>query len=196
MSTITLDDIRAKAEVLSRAHVVSTARAALLQEEIKAAIAPIVARHRAGLDAAAEEEAGATATLDALLAAAPQLFLKKRSLTVDGVRCGYRKEEDALDLPEAADLMARIRALVPELALTLIRTQETPVLDALRELPPAALQKLGVRTITGADRRFITIGDSDVEKLAKLVLAAATQRLGEEDAPKAKKGKVKAKEVA
>lgn len=196
MSAITLDQIRDHAEALARASAASKARAALIQEEIEAAVQPVWVRHQAALDAAADEVAQALEALDALLAGAPQLFSgKKRSLTVNGVRCGYRKEEDALDLPEAAELIQRIKALAPELAPILIRTEETPVIDALAQLESTLRRRLGIRLVEGADRRFISVGDSDVEKLAKLALAAAAQRRGDDESPsravRGKKAKTK-----
>lgn len=197
MTTITLDNIRASAERLAAAHVATTARASLLQDEIKTAVTPIYERHRSGLDAAAEEEARARDDLQQLLEAAPQLFKKPRSLVINGVRAGYRKEEDSLDFADEKAVIARIRALYPDLADLLIRSEESLVLDALPQLDAKARRSVGISLITGADRSFITVGDSDVEKLAKTLIADAIRRVGEEEAPaKGKKGKAKIKEVA
>lgn len=194
---ITLESIRAAAERLAAAHVATSARAGLLQDEIKTAITPIYARHRAGLDAAAEEQARARDELQQLLDAAPQLFRKPRSLAINGVRAGYRKEEDSFYVADEKAVIARIRALLPEQADLLIRTEESLVLDALPQLDAKARGAVGISLITGADRSFITIGDSDVEKLAKALIADAIRRVGEEEAPaKGKRGKAKIKEVA
>lgn len=196
MTPITLENIRAAAERLAAAHVATTARASLLQDEIKAAVTPIYERHRSGLDAAAEEEARARDDLQRLLEAAPQLFKKPRSIAINGVRAGYRKEEDSLDFADEKAVIARIRALYPEQADLLIRTEESLVLDALPQLDAKARRAVGISLITGADRSFITVGGSDVEKLARALIADAIRRVGEEDAPpKGKKGKAKIKEV-
>ncbi|SDI52462.1 hypothetical protein [Propionivibrio dicarboxylicus] len=197
MSTITLENIRAAAERLAAAHVATTARASLLQDEIKTAVKPIYERHRSGLDAAAEEEARARDDLQQMLDAAPQLFKKPRSIVVNGVRSGYRKEEDSLYYADEKAVIARIRALFPEQADLLVRTEETLVSDALTQLDAKSRSQVGISLITGADKSFITIGDSDVEKLAKTLISDAIRRVGEEEtAPKAKKGKAKIKEVA
>lgn len=188
-----LDDIRQAADRLAIAHTATTARAALCQDEIKAAIQPIHDRHRGSLDSAADEEAAAHRALMDLLESAPQLFVKPRSISVNGVRAGYRKAEDVLDWGDDAALIKRIRALVPAQADLLIRTEETLVVDALAQLPPGAHQKLGVNRISGADNPFITIGSADVEKLAQALIADAIRRQGEEDKPKERKGKTKAK---
>lgn len=194
---ITLDNIRAAAEQLAAAHLATTARAGLLQDEIKTAVTPIYGRHRAGLDAAAEEEALARETLQQLLDAAPQLFKKPRSIAINGVRAGYRKAEDSLDFADEKAVIARIRALLPDQADLLIRTEESLVADALPQLDAKALRSIGISQVSGADQSFISLGDSDVEKLAKILISDAIRRGGEEEAPaKGKKGKIKLKEAA
>lgn len=191
-TTPTLDDIRIAADRLAVAHAATTARAALCQDEIKAALTPIYNAHRPGLDAAADEEAAAHRALMSLLEAAPHLFVKPRSVSINGVRAGYRKAEDSLDWGDDDTLAKRIRALFPEQADVLIRTQETIVVDALAQLEAKALRQLGVVMISGADNPFITIGSADVEKLAQALLSDAMRRQGEDDKPAPKKGKAKA----
>lgn len=112
------------------------------------------------------------------------------------MRAGYRKAEDGLDWPDDATLITRIRAYVPEQAEVLIRTQETIVADALAQLEPKTLQALGVRIVSGADNPFVTIGDSDVDKIVKAILADAERRIGEADKPVTKKAKAKVKAAA
>lgn len=196
MPEITLNDIRQAAERLARAHQASAASAALMQEEIRAAIQPIYDRHQAQLDHTAEEEARAHAVLEAMVAGAPQLFDKPRSFAVDGVRVGYKKEPDSLDWDDDADVIARLRSLYAEHTETCIRTEETLVVDAIEQLDATAHRRLGIRRIAGADHHYITIGDSDIDKIAKTLLADALRRQGEEEPPKRKKAKGKAKEVA
>lgn len=193
---LNLAEIRLAAERLANAHNDTTGCAALMQAEIKSAIAPILERYKATLDRYAAAEAEAHQALAALLIAAPQLFVKPRSLSVDGVRCGYIKTPDTVDWSDDAEVIARIKAIRPDLAPVLIRTQESLVVDALGGVDAKDLISFGVRTITGADNHFITVGDNDAEKLTKLVIAAAASRQGEEDAPKARKGKAKAKVAA
>ncbi|MDD5176788.1 MAG: hypothetical protein PHQ05_10240 [Sterolibacterium sp.] len=189
--TATLAQIRAAAETLANAHNDTSGCAALLQAEIKNAIAPILARYKATLDGYAAAEAVAHKNLEELLIANPQLFKKPRSLSIDGVRCGYIKAADTLDWADDAAVIARIKALREDLAPVLIRTQESLVVDALAGVDAKDLVGFGVRTITGADNIFITVGDNDAEKLTKLVIAAAASRQGEEDKPKAARGKAK-----
>ena len=193
---VILEDIRRAAEILANAHNDTAACAAMMQAEIKAAIAPVFARYKETLDGYARAESMARDYLDALLMAAPNLFSKPRSLTVDGVSCGYKRAPDTVDWADDAEVVARIKAIKPELAPILIRTAESLVVDAIAGLDIETRAILGLRTITGADNRYITIGDNDVEKLAKLVIADAARRQGEDDTPKAKTGKAKVKAAA
>lgn len=194
--TTTITEIRTAAQRLADAHRESVSRATALEHAISTAVTPIYAMHRTGIDAAAEEEAAAKAALQALIDAAPQLFVRPRSIAQDGVKTGYRKSEDALDWDDDATVIARIRALpdLAELAGVLIRTEETLNSAAIAELDARQRRQIGVRLIPGIDQPFISFTDSDVEKMVKAILADATKRQGEDDTPK-KKGKAKVKEV-
>lgn len=192
----TLTEIRQAAENLANRHNDTTGCASLMQAEIKNSIAPILERYKTTVDGYAAAEATAYQALADMLIAAPQLFVKPRSLSVDGVRCGYIKAPDTVDWSDDAEVIARIKALRPDLAPVLIRTQESLVVDALGGVDAKDLASFGVRTIAGADSHFITVGDNDAEKLTKMVIAAAASRQGEDEAPKAKKGKARVKAAA
>lgn len=194
---ITLADIRTAAERLASANREMTIRAKAQEEAIAALVAPIAERHRPGLETAAEERARAHEILMAMLETAPDLFQgKKRSLTVDGVRAGYRKQEDTLDWDDEAQVIQRVRALIDDQEAVLIRTQETLVVDAIAQLEAAIQRKIGVRRVPGIDQPFITIGETDVDKLVKTILASIASRVGEEDGQKPRKGKAKVKVTA
>lgn len=195
-STITLKDIRSAAEQLGRSHAAVEAVAAACRTELEAACRPIYQRFQSAIDQAAEAKAEAHRMLMDLLNAAPQLFAKTpRSLSVDGVRAGYRKEQDSLDWDDDEIVIKRIRALIPDQAELLIRTEESVVVDGLAQLPANSLQALGVRRVPGVDSPFVTIGATELDALVKAIVAAAQQRQGEDEKPK-KKGRAKVKETA
>ncbi len=194
-STITLKDIRSAAEQLGRSHAAVEAVAAACRTELEAACKPIYQRFQVAIDQAAEAEAEAHRMLLDMLNAAPQLFSKTpRSVVADGVRAGYRKEQDTLDWDDDEIVIKRIRALIPEQAELLIRTQESIVVDGLVQLPGNSLQSLGVRRVPGVDAPYITVGNSELDALVKAIVAAAKQRQGEDEKPK-KKGRAKIKEA-
>lgn len=192
MPEITLTKIRAAAQRLADAHRGSVAHATALEHALAQAATPIYAAHRAGIDAAAAEEAEANAELQRLIDAAPQLFYRPRSITVDGVKCGYRKDQDGIEYDDEAAVIARIRALpeLAEMAPVLIRTEEHLNREAIDMIDPLQRRRAGIRSVTGADQSFIAFSDTDVEKLVKAIMADASKRQGE-DEPK-KKAKRKA----
>lgn len=196
MPEITLTEIRAAAKRLADARRQSTTRATALEHALAQAAEPIIERHRDGIDAAAAEEAEAKGDLQALIDKAPQLFQRPRSLTVDGVKCGYRKAEDGFDFDDEAAVIARIRALpdLAGLAAVLIRTEEHLSMAAVEQLDGNQRRRAGIRTVTGVDQPFISFSDTDVEKMVKAILADAAKRQGEDEVPK--KTKAKRKEAA
>jgi hypothetical protein len=193
---VTLADIRQAAQRLANRHNDTAATAALLNAEIKAAIAPILEKYRATIDIYAVAEAEARAALDAMLMDRPILFVKPRSLAVDGVRCGYMKAPDTLAWDDEEAVIARIKSLQPDLVPILVRSRESLIVDALSGLDAKQLVAFGIRTVTGVDAHFITVGDNDAEKLTKLVVAAAASRQGEAETVKEKKGKAKTRPAA
>lgn len=185
--------IREAAQRLAIANRELTVRAELQQRELAEAVAPIAEKHRAGIDEAAAQRAEAEAELATLLKASPSLFQSPRSLTVDGVKCGYRKEEDSLDWGDDDLVIKRIEDLHPELYDLLVREKKTLVADALAQLEQRQLAKIGVRLVSGADKAFISIGESDVDKLVKAILSDAQRRVADDDKPAKKKAKATAK---
>lgn len=190
-TNIDLAAIRAVAQRLANTHNDTAAVAALLNAEMKKAIAPILERYKETLDRYAHDEAKARAVLEGMLIASPKLFVEPRSLQIDGVRCGYKKEPDSLDWADEAVVIARIKSLRPDLVTLLVRQQESIIHAALDGLDAELLTKLGIRQITGVDNFFIKVSDNDAERLVKTIVEDAARRQGEEDKPKAKTGKAK-----
>ena len=187
---VTRETLRAAAEALAKASAGAEAIAAALRQDLNTVVAPVYARHRAALDEAAQQRADAEARLSKLLEAHPALFPEgERSIAVDGVRAGYRKEPDTLEWDDDAVVITRLRSLFPDSVDMCIRTAESLVVDALAQLPQDVLSRLGVRRIPGIDRAYITVGLSDVDRLVKTILESAQAR---PDAEKPK-GKVKGK---
>lgn len=181
---LTLDQIRDAAAILAAANRNLEHVAREQENAIRDAIAPIVVQRRSLLDLAAKRRADAEETLITMLNAAPQLFQKPRSLTMDGVKCGYQKGADSLEISDDSAVIARIRALMPDKANLLIRTEESLVMDGLAQLNEGQLRQLGVSTCKGVDGVFVKISESDVDKLAKAIIADASKRRGDEGAAK------------
>jgi hypothetical protein len=186
-------EIRDAAQALGNVAQKLSLTAKAQEAELVAAVTPIAARYRPTLDDIAQEQADLLQLLETLVEANPQLFRKPRSIVIDGVRAGYRKEDDVLDWSDEAAVITRIRALLPEQEQTLIRSSESLVVDAVAQLEAPVLQQLGIRRIAGADKSFVKIGDSDMDRLVKALVADAVARTGQDEGAKPVKGKAKIK---
>lgn len=186
-------EIRDAAQALANVAQKLALTAKAQEAELVAAVTPIAERYRPALDDIAQEQADLLQRLETLVEANPQLFRKPRSIVIDGVRAGYRKEDDVIDWSDEAAVITRIRALLPEQAQTLIRSSESLVIDAVAQLDAPVLQKLGIRRIAGADKSFVKIGDSDMDRLVKALVADAVARTGQDESAKPVKGKAKIK---
>lgn len=190
--SVTLEQIRAAAQYLANRHNDTVAASAVLNAEIKAAIAPILDKHKGVIDAYAAAEAAAQRALDNLLADAAHLFVQPRSITVDGVRSGYKSTPESLDWDSDAALIDAIKKKLPDLAAVLIRTEESLVVGAVSNLSQEDRDKVGIRTLPATDQRYIIIGMPDVADLSRIIIEDAMRRQGEDEKPKAPKGKAKA----
>ncbi len=186
MSQPTMIEIREAAQRLAAAHRLSIACASSLSHDLNEAITPIYKRHVGALDAAAAEEAEARAELQQLIDAAPQLFQRPRSIQIDGVKCGFRKDADGLDFDDEDAVIKRIRALpdLADMSAVLVRTVDALNINALDSLDGNQLRRIGVRRVSGIDQSFISFVDSEVDKLTKSLASDAAKRQGEEEAPK------------
>jgi hypothetical protein len=190
--SVTLEQIRAAAQYLANRHNDTVAASAVLNAEIKAVIAPVLEKHQGVIDVYAAAEAAAQKTLENLLVEAPHLFAQPRSITVDGVRAGYKSTAESLDWDSDDALIDAIKKQLPKLAAVLIRTEESLVIGAVSNLSQEDRAKVGIRTLPATDQHYITVGMPDVAYLARIIIEDAMRRQGDDEKPKAPKGKAKA----
>lgn len=113
--------------------------------------------------------------LRTLIQSAPELFVKPKSRTLNGIKLGYQKGKGKIEWDDPDQVVRLIKKYFPEQADVLIATTEKPVKDALNGLTAAELKKLGVSVVEGGDAIFIKPADSAVDKLVDALLKAATE---------------------
>jgi len=96
------------------------------------------------IEVLAAQLAEARDRLAAAIAAAPELFAERRSVTLHGVKTGPQEHHGGLSWEDDATLVARIRTRLPEQFAALVEVTERPRKEALAELDLATLQDLGV----------------------------------------------------
>ena len=152
-------------------------RAQALQDEISDA----QKRKLAGIRSAVAAVAEADAKVLAALQAAPQLFVKPRSVVFHGLQVGYTKGKGTIEIGDAAQTVKLIRKHFLESFDTLVKTTEKPIKAAIKNLSVGDLQKLGIKVQGTGDVVFLTDATDGVDKLVKALLKGAESEQ-EEDA--------------
>lgn len=123
----------------------------------------------------ADAAANARNLLAAAIEEAPHLFLKPRTVTIEGIKVGLQKGRPVLTYDDAK-VIARIRERMPERFDELVQVIERPRRSALLQLDPAELRRIGIGVIPAGDEVVIAATDSEIDKLvARWVQAAAEQ---------------------
>lgn len=111
------------------------------------------------------------AALHTAIELAPDLFVKPRTFTINGVKVGYTASAGSLVWDDDGTLVALIKKHRPEEIATLIRSSEEPNKAALKSLPEADLKKLGCRIEDAGDKVVLIRVAGDVEKLVNKLIS-------------------------
>ncbi|MEN9357149.1 MAG: hypothetical protein RL695_1320 [Pseudomonadota bacterium] len=112
--------------------------------------------------------------LKALIDAAPELFVKPRTVIFHGIKLGYLKGKGGIIWDDADAVVAAIQKHLPEQAEALIRWTGKPLKEAINQLDVASLKKIGCRVEDTGDEVFIKPVDSAVDKLVDALMKDAT----------------------
>ena len=155
---------------LARTFAAARATTEALADEIKAAQRKAVRGRLRALRNRIAEQAASEETLRAAILARPDLFVSPRTITVDGIRLGLRKQPGAIALADEAKTIGRLRARFPGRAEALIRIKETLDRAALRKLPPGELAQIGVTIEKATDDVVIAAASSDLDRVVAALL--------------------------
>lgn len=109
--------------------------------------------------------------LAALLIETPNLFTApRRTLTIDGIKVGYRKSKGTIVIADESATIRRIRKLLPDQADVLIKVKETVIKNAVPALAVSDLKRLGIEVEADTDEIVIKPVDSEVDKLVDALL--------------------------
>ncbi len=156
-----------KIEDQAREYAAANAATLRLADDLKAAIAAVCAKQVGKIKTAAQAAAVERETLMSLLADAADLFASpRRSLTVDGVRVGWKKERGKVVITDEAAVVQRIRERLPEdQAELLIRRTERVHKPGVYDLSAGDLKRLGIQIEADADAPFIKDIEVPIDKL-------------------------------
>lgn len=102
----------------------------------------------------------------------PELFEKKRTLIVDGIKVGIVKQRGRVEFSDEEAVIRRIRELLPrDQVELLIRVRESLHKPAVYDLMPRDMARLGIRLTADEDQVIVKALDGDVDKIVDAMLA-------------------------
>ena len=161
-----MDDIVARA----RAFAATRAATEALVEDIRAVQRKALGGRLRALRSRIAEQAASEDALRAAILARPDLFVRPRTVAVDGIRFGLRKQPGAIALGDEAQAIGRLRRRFPGRAEALIRVRETLDRAALRKLPAADLAQLGITVERATDEVTIAAGRDELDRVVAALL--------------------------
>lgn len=167
----TLADIEAGA----RRYAEARERLARVVDAMHSRMEAIKREYMRELKRAVNEAAEQHEVLRALIEAAPELFVRPRTVVFHGIKVGYQKGKGRIEWDDADRVVQLIRKHYPERAGLLIVTSERPAKEALAQLSAAELKRLGVSVVDAADEVVIRPTDSAVERMVEALLKDATE---------------------
>jgi len=167
----TMEQIEAKA----KAHAQAREKLSEIVTALRDGIEALKRSHMAKLKVAVNKAAETSEELRALVEKSPTLFVKPKSVIFYGIKAGYRKEKGKIEFGDAAQTIKLIRRHLPELADTLIVTEEKPSKEAINNLTAEQIKKIGVTITSDTDVVFVSSTDSEVDKMVGALLKGAAE---------------------
>jgi phage host-nuclease inhibitor protein Gam len=133
-------------------------------EKLKRERLPVIKRL---VERAAEKHA----ELETMIAANREMFAKPRTITLYGIKCGFRKNEGSIEYDDAEAVVAKIRQHLAN-PTGFLHVTEKPNKEALAGLPAGELKKLGCRICDTGDVIVIKPVDGDVERVVGALFKA------------------------
>ncbi|HXF66231.1 MAG TPA: host-nuclease inhibitor Gam family protein [Burkholderiales bacterium] len=165
-ATITLTDIETATRRYADARAKLAERVTELEDEVRAlkrARLPAIRRALAEAQARRDE-------LQALVADAPELFERPKTVIFHGIRVGYQKGRGSITWEDDAKVCALIRRHFPDQADQLIKVIERPLKTALAQLSTADLKRLGVQVVETGEEIVIRPVDGELDRMIERLL--------------------------
>jgi len=103
-------------------------------------------------------------------------FEQPKTRILHGIRVGYRKAKDSIQVLNDDNTCALIKKLLPEQQDVLISTTERPVMSALEQLEDDQLKRIGCRRVPGKDEPVAKLADTDLDKIVAALMKGAIEK--------------------
>lgn len=158
-------------EIEAQCSKYAQARAALRQvvARAEADFERVRSAHRRALVLAVDQSEDERAALFNLVSQARRLFDEPKSFEFHGVKLGWKKGRGKVEWADDDLLIERIRKVVPDQEMVLVKTTRKPIAAALSKLDAATLKRLGVSISGTDDEPFVAAADSALEKMVAVL---------------------------
>ncbi len=171
------------AEIEKRAAAHAAARARLgeeldgLRDELEGAKRRRIKVIKTLAAAAAQTEAD----LKSAIEAAPELFKKPKTLTLHGIKVGYRTAQGKIAFDDAETVIKLIKRHLKDKMDLLIRSKEEVNKEGLKTLTATDLAKVGCGIVGFGERVVLEAVDDEVEKLVSKLIQDMVDVILEEE---------------
>ena len=162
----TMNDIEARAKKFAEAR----AKLAEAVTELQQATTELHRSHLPGIKRHLNRAFEAEQSLRQLVASAPGLFERPRTVVLHGVKLGFQKGVGKVSFADSDLVVKLIRKKLADQADVLIKVEETPIKAALKQLTVKELQSIGCDVEETDDVVVVKAIDSVVDKLVKALL--------------------------
>lgn len=149
----------------------------LLSDELARMNAKIERAKMAHIDTIRDLAAAAAQTTDELLDLVEDedaLFEVQRSMTIHGIKCGWRKARGKVEYDDEAKVVMRIEQTFQDDIGVLIKTTRKPNKSALLKLAASDLKRLGVEVSGAGDETFVSDTATDIDKMVDRIINEAS----------------------
>lgn len=147
-----------------------------LTNDLRRQIDQVVREHWPRLRAATTRAAERYEALYALVSESRDAFDKPKTRILHGVRVGFRKSKDSVQILNAENTVALIKRHLADQADVLISTTERPVQSAIEQLEPDDLKLIGCKRVTGGDEPVAAIAETELDKVVQALMKSAIEK--------------------
>lgn len=135
-----------------------------LAQDLEAEIATCKSVHVPDIKTAANKAQRDYDKLKALVGDTPEQFEKPRTITMHGIKVGFKKQKGVVAIDNPKQTIKLIKSKFGDDIEQLIKTKETPIKKALEKLSGLVLKSIGVSLSKDTDVVTISATDTEIDK--------------------------------
>lgn len=147
-----------------------------MTNELKVVIDAAVRKCWPDLKRATTRTAERYEALHAAVSDAKSAFDQPKTRIMHGIRVGFRKAKDSVQVLNEDNTCALIKKVLPDQQDVLISTAERPVMSALDQLDDDLLKRIGCKRVPGKDEPTAKMVDTDIDKVVAALMKGAIEK--------------------